>query len=110
MVAPYFPPEIIAQILSYVTPESLAPYACINALWQVIVERQTFSALNITTAGLSDLRHIVTPQRYPLVRKIYLKSTVAEYSVAERVQVETDKDPAVIIKHSQRESAPFLIS
>ncbi|KAL2830075.1 hypothetical protein BDW59DRAFT_178200 [Aspergillus cavernicola] len=79
MAVPSLHPELIAHIISHIEAQSLAPYASINSQWQALVEKHIFFTLNLNTARLADLQRI-------------LKVTLPAYSLAERVQVETDED------------------
>ncbi|KAL4905213.1 hypothetical protein BDW74DRAFT_178216 [Aspergillus multicolor] len=49
-------------------------------------------ALHLTTARLPGLPQFVSPVRCLYVRKLDIKVTLPEYSVAERIEVETDRD------------------
>ncbi len=86
------PPELIKHVISYLDPNSLAPYASINRQWQALVENHIFNTLKVNTSRLADLQIIVRSRRCLAVRKINLTVTLPEYSVEERLQVETDED------------------
>ncbi|KAL4865419.1 hypothetical protein BDV12DRAFT_211075 [Aspergillus spectabilis] len=85
----------------YVTPPpsrlDMKPSACTvfhlrKYFDNALVEKHTFRSLNLNTARIADLQHIVTSCRRLNVREIDLKITLPQYSLAERIQFETDED------------------
>ncbi|KAL4787728.1 hypothetical protein BJX76DRAFT_345409 [Aspergillus varians] len=74
MAIPSLPLDLIARIISYIEPDLLAPYACINRQWQGLVEKRIFCALNLKTARLANFQRIVTPHRCSYARRLELNT------------------------------------
>ncbi|KAL5358360.1 hypothetical protein BJX96DRAFT_173364 [Aspergillus floccosus] len=86
------PLEIIHHVFSFLSSDSsLAPYASVNKRWQTLVEKTTFSSLNLTPARLPDLLRFVSAssRRRSYVHKIELLAILPEYSIPARGEVET---------------------
>ncbi|KAL4797995.1 hypothetical protein BDV19DRAFT_386655 [Aspergillus venezuelensis] len=86
------PPGLFYLIISHIGNEPLATYATINRQWQADVERRIFSTLKLTTARLDGLRKFITAERCSYVRNIELKVILPEYSIAQRIKVESSED------------------
>ncbi|KAL4963742.1 uncharacterized protein BDV14DRAFT_201469 [Aspergillus stella-maris] len=69
-----------------------ASYASINRQWRTLIEKRTFSTLKLTTALLDELRKFVTAERCSHVRNLELEVTLPEYTVAQRIEVESSED------------------
>lgn len=91
---PQLPPELIDNCIFFL-PDPLATYASVSKEWQAIVEKRTFLTLHLNPTRLDDFKRVVMDQlrrRYHLVRCLNLDASLPEYSIAARIELETDED------------------
>ncbi|KAL2801586.1 hypothetical protein BJX63DRAFT_417030 [Aspergillus granulosus] len=63
MSACHLPPELLAQVVSYLGPD-LVPYATINREWQAAIERQVFATIKLNAPErLVEFHKIIAQNR-----------------------------------------------
>lgn len=91
------PSELMSMVLEYVIDSQENPhlglYATINRYWQAIVEKRTFSVININTAKrLTEFRQLPWNYRTSFVRKINLLVELESYYGEARTRYETEEE------------------
>ncbi|RAH64325.1 uncharacterized protein BO66DRAFT_464752 [Aspergillus aculeatinus CBS 121060] len=88
------PSEILSSILTQLGSASLASYASVCRKWQVLIEKQTFSHLLLTSDRLGDFKRIISSSshRRCLIRYLDLYILLPAYEIAARTQLESQID------------------
>ncbi|CAI7610743.1 unnamed protein product [Penicillium glandicola] len=90
------PPELTSIVLKYLTDDEAvhaAPYATVNRCWQTIIERRTFSDLQIGTAKrLAEFNQMSWNRRWCYVRDIYFFVELESYDGEARMRYESEEE------------------